>query len=134
MTYARPQLTDEERTGRAARHESAVTRDANGTLYPYPATAAPCPAWCDYDDVDIDGTVFHRSGTYQLGGTRATASVAAYDDRGAGSIEDPTLDLDATGCEELTLQQARDLGNALLSFESRIGRGNHPTDGSWPDE
>jgi hypothetical protein len=130
---ARPQRSDQERIDRAIQHGSDVTRARNGALYPWPATAAPCPAWCDYDDVDSDGTVYHRSGSYPLGDTRATASVAAYDDRGRGTVEDLTLDLDATGCEELTLQQARNLGNALLSFESRIGRGNHPTDGSWPD-
>lgn len=131
---ARAQLSDQERTDRAVRHGSGVTRDRNGALYPRPATAAPCPAWCDYDDVDSDGTVFHRSGSYVLGDTRATMSVAAYDDKGRGVVEDVTLDLDATGCEEITLQQARNLGNALLSFESRAGRGNHLSDSSWPDD
>jgi hypothetical protein len=131
---ARPssRLSDQERINRAASYGSDVTRDPEGALYPWPTTAAPCPAWCDYDDVDSDGTVFHRSGEYDLGDSAATASVAAYDDKGRGVVVDLTLDLNAS-CE-MTLEQARDAGNALLSFESRIARGNHPSDGSWPDE
>jgi hypothetical protein len=124
---ARPtsRLNDQERIERAARYGSSVTRDPEGALYPWPPTAAPCPAWCDYDDVDSDGTVFHRSGEYALGGTVVTASVAAYDDKGRGVVEDLTLDLN--GSCELTLQQARDVGNALLSFQHRVSAGSHPT-------